>query len=180
MDGCRLCAQGYHFPAVMVRCKRAPAVRAIVHCHANACDMGHIFELCQRDAECWQANVLLVEYPGYGASPGVSYERSVDRHVMAAYLYLTEELKYKPESVVLFGRSLGSGPVCRLAQRLQAAGSSTRHATRHTTCHALIRHAAPLERRLFFFFFPTAVHTRVLCLLSRGYTGADVYCERRL
>ena len=31
---------GYHFPAVMVRCKRAPATRAILHCHANACDVG--------------------------------------------------------------------------------------------------------------------------------------------
>ena len=76
---------GYHFPAVFVRCKRGPATRTVVHCHANACDMGHIYELCQRDAECWRANVLLVEYPGYGASPGVSYERSVDRHVMVAY-----------------------------------------------------------------------------------------------
>jgi len=114
--------EGYHFPAVMIRCKRTPAVRAIVHCHANACDIGHIYELCQRDAECWKANVLLVEYPGYGASPGVSYERSVDRHVAVAYLYLVDELKYQPESIVLFGRSLGSGPVCRLAQRLQEQG----------------------------------------------------------
>lgn len=113
---------GYHFPAVMVRCKRAPATRAILHCHANACDVGHIYELCQRDAECWQANVLLVEYPGYGTSPGVSYERSVDRHVMCAYEYLVSDLGYKPESVVLFGRSLGSGPVCRLAARLQDEG----------------------------------------------------------
>jgi hypothetical protein len=24
----------------MVRCKRAPATRAILHCHANACDVG--------------------------------------------------------------------------------------------------------------------------------------------
>lgn len=113
---------GYHFPAVMVRCKRAPAVRTVMHCHANACDIGHIYELCQRDAECWQANVLLVEYPGYGTSPGTPYERSVDRHVMVAYQYLTEELRCKPESIVLFGRSLGSGPVCRLAQRLQEQG----------------------------------------------------------
>ena len=113
---------GYHFPAVMVRCKRAPATRAILHCHANACDVGHIYELCQRDAECWQANVLLVEYPGYGTSPGVSYERSVDRHVMCAYEYLVSDLGYKPENIVLFGRSLGSGPVCRLAARLQDEG----------------------------------------------------------
>lgn len=28
----------------------------------------------------------------------------------------------EPESIVLFGRSLGSGPVCRLAMRLQAQG----------------------------------------------------------
>lgn len=113
---------GYHFPAVLIRCKRAPAVRTIVHCHANACDIGHIYELCQRDAECWQANVLLVEYPGYGTSPGNPYERSVDRHVMIAYDYLVSELKCKPESIILFGRSLGSGPVCRLALRLQELG----------------------------------------------------------
>ena len=113
---------GYHFPAVFVRCKRGPATRTVVHCHANACDVGHIYELCQRDAECWRANVLLVEYPGYGASPGVSYERSVDRHVMVAYNYLVEDLRLAPESVVLFGRSLGSGPVCRLALRLQELG----------------------------------------------------------
>ena len=91
-------------------------------CHANACDIGHIYELCQRDAECWQANVLLVEYPGYGTSPGNPYERSVDRHVMIAYDYLVSELKCKPESIILFGRSLGSGPVCRLALRLQELG----------------------------------------------------------
>ena len=114
--------EGYHFPVVMIRCERAPAARVILHCHANACDVGHVYEMCQRDAECWQANVLLVEYPGYGDSPGVSYERSVDRHVTVAYLYLMDELKYKPENVVLFGRSLGSGPVCRLAQRLQETG----------------------------------------------------------
>lgn len=113
---------GYHFPAVLIRCKRAPAVRTIVHCHANACDIGHIYELCQRDAECWQANVLLVEYPGYGTSPGNPYERSVDRHVMIAYEYLVSELRCKPESIILFGRSLGSGPVCRLALRLQELG----------------------------------------------------------
>ena len=41
---------GYHFPAVFVRCKRGPATRTVVHCHANACDIGHIYELCQRDA----------------------------------------------------------------------------------------------------------------------------------
>ena len=39
---------GYHFPAVVIRCKRAPAVRTIVHCHANACDIGSVYELCQR------------------------------------------------------------------------------------------------------------------------------------
>lgn len=68
--------------------------------------------------------MLLVEYPGYGASPGVPYERSVDRHVTVAYGYLTEELRLASESIVLFGRSLGSGPVCRLAQRLQEMGST--------------------------------------------------------
>ena len=41
---------------------------------------------------------------------------------MIAYDYLVSELKCKPESIILFGRSLGSGPVCRLALRLQELG----------------------------------------------------------
>lgn len=110
---------GYEFPCVWVPCRRAPAERVVIHCHANACDIGHIHALCARDAECWRANVLLVEYPGYGTSPGVAYERSVDRHVAAAYAYVTEECGVKPKDIFVLGRSLGTGPATKLAAAVE-------------------------------------------------------------
>jgi predicted esterase len=63
--------------------------------------------------------VLLVEYPGYGTSPGVAYERSVDRHVAAAYVYVTEECGVHPRDIVVLGRSLGTGPATKLAAAVE-------------------------------------------------------------
>ncbi|CEG00772.1 unnamed product [Ostreococcus tauri] len=110
----------YDFPCVWVPCRRTAAERVVIHCHANACDIGHIHSLCARDAECWRAHVLLVEYPGYGAASGTAYERSVDRHVAAAYAYVTEECGYKPKDVFVLGRSLGSGPATKLAAAVES------------------------------------------------------------
>jgi len=110
---------GYDFPCVWIACKRARAQRVVIHLHANACDVGHVYELCARDAECWRANVLLVEYPGYGTSAGVAYERSVDRHVAAAYVYVTEECEVDAKDIVVLGRSLGTGPATKLAAAVE-------------------------------------------------------------
>jgi len=116
---------GYDFPCVWITSKRARAQKVVIHMHANACDVGHIYELCARDAECWRANVLLVEYPGYGASSGVAYERSVDRHVAAAYVYVTEECGVDPKDIVLLGRSLGTGPATKLASAIETVDGKT-------------------------------------------------------
>lgn len=40
----------------------------------------------------------------------------------AAFLYLVEEKGYAPESITLYGRSLGSGPSCWLAEGYPVAG----------------------------------------------------------
>ena len=64
--------------------------------------------------------MLLVEYPGYGSASGTAYERSVDRHVAAAYAYVTEECGYKPKDVFVLGRSLGSGPATKLAAAVES------------------------------------------------------------
>ena len=115
---------GYDFPCVWVPCRRTKAERVIIHCHANACDVGHIHTLCSRDAECWRANVLLVEYPGYGTSEGVAYEASVDRHVAAAYVYVSEECDVNPSDIWVLGRSLGTGPATKLAAAVESLHGS--------------------------------------------------------
>lgn len=66
--------------------------------------------------------VLLVEYPGYGRSPGKTTEDSIRRTLVAGFDYLAASPEIDPERIVAFGRSLGGGAVGTLiGQRTVAA-----------------------------------------------------------
>ena len=66
--------------------------------------------------------VLLVEYPGYGRSPGRATEDSIRRTLVAGFDYLAAVPQVDPERIVAFGRSLGGGAVGTLiGQRAVAA-----------------------------------------------------------
>ena len=65
---------------------------------------------------------MCVEYPGYGLAPGSPSADAIDRHVRAAYDHFTVRLRVRPERVVLFGASVGTGPAARLAAAVQAEG----------------------------------------------------------
>jgi pimeloyl-ACP methyl ester carboxylesterase len=130
----------------------APPVRVIIYCHGNACDIGEVYlnlkqcapthHACatlsaltpaaltprlplatpRSEAARWRALVVVVEYPGYGLSPGSACSEGVDRHVRAAYEHFTVTLGVRSERVVIFGASVGTGPASRLAAQVQAAG----------------------------------------------------------
>jgi pimeloyl-ACP methyl ester carboxylesterase len=66
--------------------------------------------------------LLVVEYPGYGRSEGSPTQHTVTETFKAAYDRITRRDSVDADRVVLFGRSLGGGAVCRLAaQRPSAA-----------------------------------------------------------
>jgi acetyl esterase/lipase len=56
-----------------------------------------------------------VQVPGYGCSPGRSTEQSIDKAIEEGYRYARQN---GFEKIVLVGRSLGCGPVARLARKL--------------------------------------------------------------
>jgi hypothetical protein len=59
--------------------------------------------------------LLLVEYPGYGRSGGSPSQTSITATFVTAYDHLISRKEVDPSRIVLFGRSLGGGAVCRLA-----------------------------------------------------------------
>jgi len=65
--------------------------------------------------------VLLVEYPGYGRSQGSPSQKSITEVMVAAYDSLTADERIDSERIVFFGRSLGGGAVCALAEHRPAA-----------------------------------------------------------
>jgi len=68
------------------------------------------------------ANVLLVEYRGYGLSTGSPSEAGIYMDGRAAIKFLTKDLGINPESVFLYGRSLGSAVAVEVAHDLPFAG----------------------------------------------------------
>ena len=93
---------------------------AIIFAHGNA---EHIDDLPLEfyPIAALGIGVLLVEYPGYGRSPGAPSEASITAAMIAAYDDLVSRPEVDPSRVVLYGRSLGGGAVCALAARRPVA-----------------------------------------------------------
>jgi pimeloyl-ACP methyl ester carboxylesterase len=68
-----------------------------------------------------KAGWLLVNYPGYGASPGSPSEETISVDALRWYEFAEREIK--PKRIFVFGRSLGSGPAVLLASERKIAGA---------------------------------------------------------
>ncbi|HQP44372.1 MAG TPA: alpha/beta hydrolase [Thermoanaerobaculales bacterium] len=89
--------------------------------HGNAGNLSHRADLMLRLART-PAQVVIVDYRGYGRSEGKPSERGLYRDADAAWRYLIGERRVAPERVVLLGDSLGAAVAVDLAARVEAAG----------------------------------------------------------
>lgn len=69
-----------------------------------------------RDAKI---DFFMIDYPGYGKTPGKPSFKSVFLHAEKSYEYLLK--KYKKEDIVLMGTSLGSLPAAKMASEGKGA-----------------------------------------------------------
>ena len=88
----------------------------LLYFHGNACDIGSMHHELSELADHSNTNVVAVEYPGYGVLSGP--EPTAAELNAAAEFALDYLLKrnISPQRIVLFGRSIGSGIACKLAQ----------------------------------------------------------------
>lgn len=93
--------------------------------HGNAEDVDAVYSWVEDSLSKFvNVNIVMYEYTGYGTNPeGLSCcEQFVYEDIDAAYKYLTEELQVDPGRIVVFGRSVGSGPSCYLAEKYNVGG----------------------------------------------------------
>lgn len=115
----------------MINSKTAPSVAAIhlkappnaptiIYSHGNAEDIGQnidIFnELHQRGF-----GVIAYDYPGYGLSPGKPTEATTQQAIKSAWEYAIRS-GISPSSIIIVGRSIGTGPSVWLASQTKPAG----------------------------------------------------------
>jgi pimeloyl-ACP methyl ester carboxylesterase len=86
----------------------------ILFCHGNAGNISHRLSTIEMFHDLGFAT-LIFDYRGYGRSTGRPSEKNTYADAAAAWDYLTAPGRYRPEQVVVFGRSLGGAVAAWLA-----------------------------------------------------------------
>lgn len=97
------------------------ATFTMLYSHGNAEDLGDIRPTLER-LHSMGFSIMAYDYPGYGTSEGRPTEQGSLQAAAAAFSYLVTQRDVEPNKIILFGRSLGSGPSCWLAAREPVAG----------------------------------------------------------
>lgn len=90
----------------------------ILFSHGNGEDLGITASYVLELSNALNTSVLCYDYSGYGLATGKPSEANCYADIRAAHHYLTSVKRIPPNRILLFGRSLGSGPTIDLAVSL--------------------------------------------------------------
>lgn len=95
--------------------------RIVLFFHGNAGNLSGRTELMVRLVNLG-AEVMIIDYRGYGHSEGRPSEEGVYRDARAAWNFLTIEHEVPPDQIIVFGKSLGGAVAVDLASTVTPAG----------------------------------------------------------
>jgi uncharacterized protein len=110
------CDDGVRIHAWFIPADSARAT--VIFCHGNGGNISHRLESIDQFHRLG-LSVLIFDYHGYGESEGKPGERETYEDADAAWNYLTETRGISPDSIIIFGRSLGGGVAVWLAAHHQ-------------------------------------------------------------
>jgi fermentation-respiration switch protein FrsA (DUF1100 family) len=95
----------------------------ILMSHGNAEDINQVEDWVNKTLiHSVNANVMIYEYSGYHNRDIEPSEEFVYSDAEAAFGFLVNVIKIQTKKIVLYGRSLGSGPCCYLAEKYDVGG----------------------------------------------------------
>jgi len=117
-----------NFVWIMSRDRKIPAVyfeydkrnNTLLFTHGNAEDIGELRDWMSTLSKELKVNICAYDYRGYGLNGpyGECSERDCYDDIYACYYWLIEEKKIPKEKIILFGRSLGTGPTVHMGAEL--------------------------------------------------------------
>ena len=111
--------------------------KVMIYFHGNAEDLGLSYEIIDTLRSVLHIHVLAVEYPGYGVYSGKPNAEAILNDAECVYNFVLS-LGVDPKDILVFGRSIGSGPATFLARNrkigslmLMSAYTSIKSAAKH-------------------------------------------------
>lgn len=89
--------------------------KVMIYFHGNAEDLGLAHEVIDTLRSVLHIHIFAVEYPGYGVYSGKPSSETILNDAECVYSFLLS-VGVKPENIIIFGRSIGSGPATYLAR----------------------------------------------------------------
>mmetsp|Transcript_35175 Transcript_35175/g.74856 ORF Transcript_35175/g.74856 Transcript_35175/m.74856 type:complete len:258 (+) Transcript_35175:122-895(+) len=90
--------------------------------HGNAEDLADVVGCFRELSQVLQVNIFAYEYTGYGMSTGEANELAVYADIEAAFKYLRDVVGVPWQQIILYGRSLGTGPSVYLSSKTAVRG----------------------------------------------------------
>lgn len=90
--------------------------KILIFFHGNAEDLKTSYDLLDVFRSVLSVNVIAVEYPGYGVYKGKTKESLIISDAMTVYKFVKTELNFEDKDILIFGRSIGTGPACYVAR----------------------------------------------------------------
>ncbi|OII71175.1 hypothetical protein cand_025910 [Cryptosporidium andersoni] len=104
-------------PCLLFTAKKTSHI-LIVYAHGNGVDIGELHARFKYMGDRLKVHFFAFDYPGYGKHGGRSDESTVDMCMNIVMGFITQQLQWPLENIILWGCSIGSGPTTRYAKIL--------------------------------------------------------------
>lgn len=108
--------KGRCIPCLYLPCI-SESTKILLYFHGNAEDVALTRELLNVIQEQLQVHVLVMEYEGYGVYEGTTSAKSVLYDSELVFQYVMNVIRFPANDIIVFGRSIGSGPASFLASK---------------------------------------------------------------
>ncbi len=94
-----------------------PSSKILLYFHGNAEDVALTQELVEVMQDNLRVHVFVMEYEGYGVYTGTTSAAKILEDAEYLFQYLVRAVGYAPGDIMVFGRSIGSGPASYIAAK---------------------------------------------------------------
>jgi len=105
-----------HIPCHYLKYKYGSS-KILLYFHANAEDIGSAEDELTELGTLLGTHVIIMEYPGYGIYPGESDTNRILEDAINVFDFLASECGWGEKNIIIFGRSIGTGPAVYLASK---------------------------------------------------------------